>query len=123
MISNILAKCRLLKHVDKARLVIELRIFFFDPLKRQQLFATLMANRRAQVAARGMTWSSSDSCSQHVNSIWLLRVRLFLSFVGDMVNKNIVKSEIKYSILYNKTKFIESTKLGYHGVPLSYVVN
>ena len=51
-------------------------------------------------AAIGTTRSSSDSCSQHVNRIWLLRLRLFLSFLGDMVSENRVKSVIKYSIVY-----------------------
>ena len=60
------------------------------------LFA--MANRRAQAAARGTTPSSLDSCFQHGNSIWLFRLRLFLSFCGDIVNENIVKSAIKYNI-------------------------
>ena len=56
----------------------------------------LMADRRAQAAARGTTRSSSDSCFQHVNSIWFLLLRLFLSFFAEMVNENMVKSEIKY---------------------------
>ena len=60
------------------------------------LFAMLMADRRAQAAARGTTRSSSDSCFQHVNSIWFLLLRLFLSFFAEMVNENMVKSEIKY---------------------------
>ena len=60
----------------------------------------LMADRRAQAAARGTTRSSSDSCFQHVNSILFLPLRLFLSFFGDMVNENIVKSAIKYNIVY-----------------------
>ena len=64
------------------------------------LFATLMTNRHAQTAAKGTTRSSSDSRSQHVNSIWLLRLRLFLSLLGDMVNENMVRSEIKYNIVY-----------------------
>ena len=60
----------------------------------------LMANRRAQAAARETSRSSLDGCSQHVNNIWLLRLRLFLSFLGDMANENMVKSKIKYNIVY-----------------------
>ena len=60
----------------------------------------LMANRRAWVAARGTTRSSSDGCSQRVNSICLLRLRLFLSFLGDMMNENMLKSEIIVYVLY-----------------------
>ena len=60
----------------------------------------LVATRRADAAASGTTRSSSDSCFQHVNSIWLLRIGLFLSFFGDMVSENMVKSEIKYNIVY-----------------------
>ena len=58
----------------------------------------LKSNRRAQAAGRGTTPSSSDSCFQLENSIWLLRLRLFLSFCGDIVNDNIVKSVIKYIV-------------------------
>ena len=60
----------------------------------------LMSNCRAQAAARVTTPSSSDSCFQHGNSIWLLRSRLFLLFCDDIVNENIVKSAIKYNIVH-----------------------
>ena len=60
----------------------------------------LMSNHRVQAAAKGTTPSSLDSCFQHGNSIWLLRLRLFLSFCSDIVNENIVKSTIKYNIVH-----------------------
>ena len=58
----------------------------------------LMAYRRAQAAATGTTRNSSDSFPQHENSIWLLRLRFFVSFLDDMVNKNMVESESKYNM-------------------------
>ena len=64
------------------------------------VFAMIVESCRAQAAARGTTRSSSDSCFQHVNSVWLLRLRLFLSLFGDIVNENIVKSAFKYNIVY-----------------------
>ena len=59
-----------------------------------------MANRRAQTVARRITRNGLDGCSQHVNSIWSVRLRLFVTFLGDMVNENILESEGKYNIVY-----------------------
>ena len=66
----------------------------------KRVFALLMSNRHAHAEPRGTTPSSSDSCFEHGNNIWLLRLCLFLSFCGDIKNENIVKSAIKYNIVH-----------------------
>ena len=59
-----------------------------------------MVDRRALNGGQRTTRSNSASCFQHGNSIWLLRLRLFILFCDEIVNENIVKCAIKSNIVH-----------------------